>query len=116
MLSSFSSSTTDPSLSLWDLQTRERITGVKWRGTKNDENADVYSLTYSKKKEDFFVAGSINAGELQLFERNTIYEPTWTLSEIEGGVTCLDLSPRDDMLAFSTGNKRFHILNIGRVI
>jgi WD40 repeat protein len=101
---------------LWDIQTREKVNSIKWRGTKSDENADVYSLCYSKRKEDFFVAGSINTGELQLFEKNIIYNPTWTLSDIDGGVTSLDLSPRDDMLAFSTGNKRFHILNIGRVI
>ena len=92
------------------------MSDVKWRGTKSEGNADVYSLSCSKKKEDFFIAGTINTGELQLFERNIIYTPTWTLSGIDGGVTACDISPKDDMLAFATGGKRFHILNIGRVI
>jgi hypothetical protein len=82
----------------------------------NEENADCYCLAGSHCKNDFFVAGSINVPELQIFEKNIIYSPTWTLSQIEGGVTSCDISLRDDKVAFTTGGKRLNILNVGKII
>lgn len=101
---------------MWDTVKRSKLADVKWRGLDSELNADVYSLCCSKKKEDFFVAGSITTGELEVFEKNNIYTPTWTVSDVHGGILSLDLSPRDDRLAFTTGDKRVHILNIGKII
>ena len=89
---------------------------VKWKGPESDENADIFSLCSSRKKDDFFIAGSIASGELQVFEKNVVYTPTWTAGEVMGGVTSCDLSPKDDRLAFTTGSKGVHILTIGKII
>lgn len=110
-----SSHNANPCLSIWDATRRQKALDVKWKGTESDENADVYALTYSRRKDDFFVAGSIASGELQIFEKNIIYTPTWTAEGIHGGVTSCDLSPKDDRLAFTT-KKGVHILNIGKII
>ena len=101
---------------MWDSTRRLKALDIKWKGTESDDNADVFALCYSRRKDDFFIAGSIASGELQVFEKNIIYTPTWTAGGVTGGVTSCDLSPKDDRLAFTTGKKGVHILNIGKII
>lgn len=79
----------------------------------------MYNLVLAKKKEDFFVAGSIACKELQVFEKaGATYIPTWTISDVDGGVLACDISAKNDRLAFVSGTsgKRVRVLNIGKVI
>jgi hypothetical protein len=105
-----------PCITVWDMNKREQVSEIGWKGGESGLNGDVYSLCFSKKKSDFFLAGTMNVAEFQFFEKGANYYPAWTASKVDGGVTCVDISRNDDRIAFLSGNKKLHILNLGRII
>ena len=46
---------------------------------------------FSHKKEDMILAGSIGVNELQFFERDIIYTPTWTIKNVPEGIFAFDI-------------------------
>jgi hypothetical protein len=65
---------------------------------------------------EYMIAGSVSTRELQLFERDIVFMPSWTLSEIPKGVTDLDISPTGDMICFANGTDGLDVLNVGRIV
>lgn len=83
---------------------------------EDDFGAGVYSAKFSHYGMDCIVAGSVNTKELQVFERDIVYMPSWTISDVPKGVTDLDISPIGDMICFANGEDGLNIVNVGKII
>lgn len=88
------------------------ICPVEWREGQQD-SIGIYSCKYSTSGTDCIIAAGIQTPELQVFEKDQAYYPSWTISEIPKGVTDLDINSTGTAIAFSTGNKGLNVLNIG---
>jgi len=67
-------------LTLWNFAERKKICGVKWTDTDEANEAFVYSCSFNRGVDDYILAASIGKNELQIFEKDIIYKPTWTIT------------------------------------
>lgn len=103
-------------LSLWNFAERTKICGIKW--TDNDEANDafVYSCTYNRGPDDYIVAASIGRNELQIFEKDIIYKPTWTITGQRNGIYACDISPKGDTIAFGGADQHIYQIDVGKIV
>ena len=101
---------------MWDIRNEKKICNIKWRGIEDDFGASVYSCKFSHYGPDFIIAGAIGLNELQLFEKDIVYSPTWTISGVTKGVIDADISPISDMISFANGENSLNLINVGKLI
>lgn len=105
----------DP-MTLWNLGQREKICGIKWVEGQEANDAFVYSCGFAKGGEDFIYAASVGRNELQLFEKDIVYKPSWTITGLKQGLYTSDISPKCDMIAFGGADNHLYIIDIGKII
>lgn len=83
---------------------------------QDDFSAGVYSAKFSHYGQDYIAASTMTTSELQIFEKDLVYMPSWTISDIPQGVTDLDISPIGDLICFANGANGLDLINVGRII
>lgn len=83
---------------------------------EDDYSAGVYCCKFSHYGMDYIAAGSINTRELQIFEKDIVYMPSWTVENVPKGVSDLGVSPLGDMICLANGASGLTILNVGKII
>ena len=67
-------------MTLWNFTQREKICGIKWTDNDEPNEAFIYSCAFNKSGDDYIVAAAIGRNELQIFEKDIVYKPTWTIT------------------------------------
>jgi len=103
-------------LALWNFAQREKVCGINWTNNNEPNNAFVYSCGYNKGPDDFIVAAAIGRNELQIFEKDIVYKPTWTITGLKQGLYSCDISPKGDMIAFGGADHHIYLIDIGKIV
>lgn len=106
----------DEPLSLWNFTQREKICGIKWTDDKQANDAFVYSCRFNQGPDDFIIAAAIGRNEMQLFEKDIVYKPTWTITGLNQGLYTCDVSPKGDMVAFGGADHHIYVIDIGKIV
>merc|ERR1712196_619917 len=106
----------DEPLTLWDFNKREKLCGIPWTEDEQMNDAFVYSCGFSRSGDDFIVAAAIGRNEMQLFEKDLVYKPTWTIKGLKHGLYSCDVSPKGDGIAFGGADQHIYILDIGKIV
>jgi len=83
-------------MTLWNFNQREKLCGISWTGIDEPNEAFVYSCCFAKGKEDFIVASCLGKNEVQVFEKDIVYKPTWTITGLSKGIYTCDIGPNGD--------------------
>jgi len=59
------------------------------------------------------VAGVSMRNEIQLFDRDIIYKPSYTLCNFKRGIYTLDWGNKGNMIAFGGGDGKLQLINYG---
>ena len=91
------------------------LSTIKWSDRNEANDAFVYSCSFGKS-EDFILACAVGRCELQIFERDIVYKPTWTITGQKRGLYTCDASPKGDIIAFGGADSKIYLLDFGKFI
>ena len=92
-------------LQLWDFGTRKKISNIVWDpNPKEVKKTYVYTAQFSKKSNDYIIAGASGTNDIRIFDRKRHNKIKKAFKSL-GGCFSLDYSNDDKSFAYGGSNK-----------
>lgn len=105
-------------LELWDLRTKELVSGIDWDGPGLPcKTSNVYCCQFAHGSEDdTIIAGCTGRNEVKVFEKGLSYKPSWSIDKLKKGVYTLDLDWTNSNLVFGGSGAMAYWFSIKKML